>query len=158
MPLRSWYNCGTNHFHQADFCLAEMKKPTVLSNKCSTAWSCAEDQIFVGFLRKKSSEQDFEYLYWTISKTLFWNLFTCKGTYMIDWVGWVSVWASVHAWETLIYLIYTRITHVNESCHTLMYACIHNRCIDTNTHTYISIHTHTHVSDVYIQTHTRIHV
>ena len=50
-PIRCWYNCGTNHFHQADFCLAEMKKPTVLSNNWSNAWSCAEDQIFVGFLR-----------------------------------------------------------------------------------------------------------
>ena len=29
----------------------------------------------------------FRYLYWTITKILFWNLFTCKGTYMIDWVG-----------------------------------------------------------------------
>jgi len=48
-----------------------MKKPTVLSNKCSTAWSCAEDQIFVGFWRKKSSEQDFEYLYWTKVKYFF---------------------------------------------------------------------------------------
>ena len=46
MPFRSWYNYGTNHFHQADFCLAEMKKPTMLSNKGSTAWSCAENQIF----------------------------------------------------------------------------------------------------------------
>jgi len=53
-----WYK----YFHQADFCLAEMKKPTVLRNKCSTAGSCAEDQIFVGFSRNKSSEQDFEYL------------------------------------------------------------------------------------------------
>jgi len=35
----------------------------------------------------KSPEHDFKYLYWTISKTLFRNLFTCKGTYMIDWVG-----------------------------------------------------------------------
>jgi len=86
MPLRSWYNCGTNHFHQADFCLAEMKKPTVLSNKCSSALSCAEDQMFVEFLREKSSEQDFEYLYWTISKILFWSAFTWKETYMIDWV------------------------------------------------------------------------
>jgi len=92
MPLRSWYNCGTNHFHQADFCLAEMKKPTVLRNKCSPAWSCAEDQIFVGFLRKKSSEKDFEYLYWTISKIICWNLFTWKGIYMIDWVG--RIWPS----------------------------------------------------------------
>jgi len=33
MPLPNWYNCGTNRFHKADFCLAEMKKPTVLSIK-----------------------------------------------------------------------------------------------------------------------------
>jgi hypothetical protein len=33
IPLQSWYNCGTNYFHQADFCLAEMKKPPVLSDK-----------------------------------------------------------------------------------------------------------------------------
>jgi len=26
MPLRSWYNCGTNHFHQADFCLADIEE------------------------------------------------------------------------------------------------------------------------------------
>jgi len=39
MPLRSWYNCGTNNFQQEDFCLIEMKKPTVLSNKCSKALS-----------------------------------------------------------------------------------------------------------------------
>ena len=32
-------------------------------------------------------EQNFKYLYWTMSKIKFWNLFTCKGTYMIDWVG-----------------------------------------------------------------------
>ena len=55
-----------------------MKKPTRLSNKTSNAWSCAEDQKF--------SEHDFKYLYWTISKMLSWNLFTCKGTYMTDWV------------------------------------------------------------------------
>jgi len=29
----------------------------------------------------------FKYLYCTISKILMWNLFTCKGTYMIDWRG-----------------------------------------------------------------------
>ena len=46
MPLRSWYNCGTNHFDQADFCLAEMREPTMLSIKRSTAWSGAENQIF----------------------------------------------------------------------------------------------------------------
>jgi len=47
----------------------------VESNKRSTAWSCAENQIF-----EKSSEQDFKYLYWTMSKILLWNLITCKGT------------------------------------------------------------------------------
>ena len=30
---------------RADFCLEEMKKPTMLSNKSSKAWSCAENQI-----------------------------------------------------------------------------------------------------------------
>ena len=35
MPLWNWYPAGTNHFGQADFCLAEMKKPTMLSNKSS---------------------------------------------------------------------------------------------------------------------------
>jgi len=64
-----------------------MKKPTMLSNKSSSAWSCAENQIFVGFLRIKSSEQDFKYLYWRISKILLWHVLTWKGIYMIDWVG-----------------------------------------------------------------------
>jgi len=73
MHLWSWLNSGTNHFNQADFCLPEMKKPTILSNKSDTALSCAEHQIFVGFLRINSSEQDFKYLYWTISKILLWN-------------------------------------------------------------------------------------
>ena len=34
----------------------------------------------------RSLEQDFKYLYWTISKILLWNLITWKGIYMIDWV------------------------------------------------------------------------
>jgi len=32
-------------------------------------------------------EHDIKYLYWTITKMLSWNIFTCKGTYMTDWVG-----------------------------------------------------------------------
>ena len=36
---------------------------------------------------QKSPELDFKYLYWRISKIFFWYLFTCMGTYMIDWVG-----------------------------------------------------------------------
>ena len=35
-----------------------------------------------------------KYFYWTISKLIFWNLLTCKGTYIIDWVaraGWIEL-------------------------------------------------------------------
>ena len=40
---------------------------------------------------QKSTEHDFKYLYWTISKTLFWNTSTCKGTYMmIGSGGWLN--------------------------------------------------------------------
>jgi len=46
MPLGNWYPAVKNHFNQADFCLSEMKKPTMWSNKSSTAWSCEENQIF----------------------------------------------------------------------------------------------------------------
>jgi len=38
----------------------EMKKPTRLSNKTSTAWSCTEDQIL-------EPEHDFEYFHWTMT-------------------------------------------------------------------------------------------
>ena len=72
---------------EANICLAEMKKPTMLSSISSTAWSCAENPIFFGFLRIKSSEKDFKYLYWRISKIRLWQMFTWKGIYMIDWVG-----------------------------------------------------------------------
>jgi len=36
MPLWNWNLAGTNNFHPTDFCRAEMKKPTMLSNKSST--------------------------------------------------------------------------------------------------------------------------
>jgi len=45
MPFRNWYTANTNHFRLTDFCQVEMKNPTRLSNKTSTAWSCVEDQI-----------------------------------------------------------------------------------------------------------------
>jgi len=41
----------------------------------------------IRFWRIKSPQHDLIYLYWTRSKMHFWDLFTCKGTYMIDWVG-----------------------------------------------------------------------
>jgi len=43
----------------------------------------------------KTPEHDFKYLYWTISKTLFGNPFTCKGTYMTDWVGRTAAMSSM---------------------------------------------------------------
>ena len=47
----------------------------------------------IRFWRIKCFEQDFKYLYWTISKIIIWNLFTREGTYIIDWVaraGWID--------------------------------------------------------------------
>jgi len=41
----------------------------------------------IRFLRIKSSEQDFVYLYCTISKILLCNPFTWNGIFKIDWVG-----------------------------------------------------------------------
>jgi len=67
MPLRSGHNCCTNHFHQADFCLAEMKKPTMLRVIVVVPHDFVRR---IRFLRIKSSEQDFKYLYVTISKKL----------------------------------------------------------------------------------------
>jgi len=64
----------------------------------------------------KSRENDFKYLCWTISKILSANLFTCKRTYMTDWVGRsrrvygstfiVEVDCTVHpiAWALWLYL------------------------------------------------------
>jgi len=37
MHLGNWYTAGTHNFHPTDFCQAEMKKPTMSSNKSSTA-------------------------------------------------------------------------------------------------------------------------
>ena len=129
MHVWSWLNSGTNHFNQADFCLPEMKKPTILSNKSDTALSCVEHQIFVGFLRINSSEQDFKYLYWTISKILFWDLFTWKGIYMIDWVGRIRL----H-----LYSSHTQLEPANGSHHMALlkwwsvhtFECQEHRCWD----------------------------
>jgi len=44
----------------------------------------------IRFWRIKSFEQDFKYLYWTISKIIIWNLFTSKGTYWVARAGWIE--------------------------------------------------------------------
>jgi len=45
MPFQTWYTVNRNHFLLTDFCQTEIKNITGLSNKPSTASSCAEDQI-----------------------------------------------------------------------------------------------------------------
>jgi len=37
MPFQIWYTANTNHFRLTDFCQAEIKNITGLSNKPSTA-------------------------------------------------------------------------------------------------------------------------
>jgi len=57
MPLVSWYPASTHHFHPTDFCRAEMKEPTMLSNK-----AVPHDLLRrIRFWRIKSSEQDFKF-------------------------------------------------------------------------------------------------
>jgi len=36
MPFQNWYTANTNHFRLTDFCQAEMKNTTGLSNKHRT--------------------------------------------------------------------------------------------------------------------------
>ena len=86
MPLRNWYNCGTKHFKLTINMVVRWKLKTQLEWVIEPV---PHDLVRrIRFWRIKSPEQDLKYLYWTISKILFWNLFTCKATYMIDWVGW----------------------------------------------------------------------
>ena len=83
MPSRHWYTASTNHFQ--------------LTDSVSWKWKTQPDWVIkpvthdlvwrIRFWRIKSPEHDCKYLYWTISKILPTNLFTCKGTYMTDWVG-----------------------------------------------------------------------
>ena len=81
MPLRNWYNQNIS------------TRPWWSGGNEKSNWTRVIKPVphnlvrRIRFWRIRSSEQDFKYLYWTISKILFWNVSTCKGTYMIDWVG-----------------------------------------------------------------------
>jgi len=68
----------------------------------------------IRFWRIKSSEQDCKLLYWTISKILFWNLFTSQWTSIIHWVEWLH-YTRYTTPVTLHPLHYTRYT----TCNTL---------------------------------------
>jgi len=71
MFLRSWYLNGTKYF-----------RPTILVGwkwRSQLGWvikPVLHDLVRrIRFWKIKSPEQDFQYLYWTMSKILFWNLF-----------------------------------------------------------------------------------
>ena len=138
MPLRNWYNWGTKHFHRT----------SVVCWK----WKTQLDRVIkpephdlvrrIRFWRIKSLEYDFKYLYWTIRKILFWNLFTCKGTYMMDWVGW-------HNWDTTYdsWLINIKCaTTTYDSCNAQQHSAVSCICIHVYIyiceHIYICMHRH----------------
>ena len=75
----------------------------------------------------KSSEHDFRYLYWTISKILSANLFTCKGTNTTDWVGQRLINGLINLWHLCHRLIYHTWVMIYDTsvidqhwCHTVM--------------------------------------
>jgi len=94
------------------------EKPTGLSNITSTAKSCAEDQIL------ENSILGTRFLIFVLNdiQILFWNLFTSKWAFIIDWVGLICniytyiymyilkysctrVYKYIYMW-TYIYIIY----------------------------------------------------
>ena len=86
MPFQNWYTANTNNF--------ELTDSVSWKSKRQLGWviNIVQHNLVrrIRFWKIKSERKDFKCLYWTISKIIFWNLFTCKGTYMIDWVGRIS--------------------------------------------------------------------
>jgi len=110
MPLRHWYNCGTKHFHQTSVVWWKWKTQLGWVIK-----PVPHDLVRrIRFWRIKSPEQDFKYLYWTISQVLFWNISTCKGTYIyrligIDWLGRAGLALSMYLCVYIYVYMYTYI-------------------------------------------------
>jgi len=71
MSFWSWCLAGTKH---SDIDQVEINNSTMLTNHTSTQNLVRRIRSW----RTKSSGQDFECVYWTISIILFWNLFTSK--------------------------------------------------------------------------------
>jgi len=68
---------GTNS--NPDFGLIWIWSSTSISNSSSMERVVPHNLVRrIRFWRIKCLEQDFKYLYWTISKSIFWNLFTCR--------------------------------------------------------------------------------
>jgi len=142
MPLQNWYNCGTNHFEQTSVVLWKWKTQPAWVIKPVT-----HDLVRrIRFGEQKSPEHDFKYLYWTISKMLSWNVFTCEGTYMTDWVGRICIYIYVHIYICIYIYIHTCIyMYMHILVH--MHICEH---MHTHTHTniwhlYTCIHVYTYI-------------
>jgi len=82
MPLRNWYTANTNHFKLTDSVTWKWKTQPDWVIKPVRNILCGGSDSW----EQKSPENDFKNLYWTVSKILSGNLFTCKGTYTTDWV------------------------------------------------------------------------
>ena len=125
MPLRNWYNCGTKHFHQTSVVWWKWKPQLNWVIK-----PVPHDLVRrIRFWRIKSPEHDFKYLYWAISKIRFWNLFTCMGTYMIDWVGRICIHIYIYIYiHTYIHIYIYMYTYIYTYINVYIYAYLTNIC------------------------------
>jgi len=107
-----------------------LRRQDTFWNRCnSLQYYTSAYLIFVGFFGTKSSEQDFTYLYWTMTKILFWDLFSCERTYMIDWVGRVNTVSLIKKADslqrTVTHTATHTATHCNAHCNTLQHTAMH---------------------------------
>ena len=81
-----WYTANTNLFRLTIFVTRKS------DNQLGWVIKLVHHNLVwrIRFLTIKSFEKDFEYLYWTISKIIIWNLFTSKGTSWVTRAGWIE--------------------------------------------------------------------
>jgi len=84
MPFQNWYTANTNHFRLTDSVMWKSKR------QLGSVINIVPHNLVrrIRFGQSNLREPDLKYLYWMISKMNLLNLFTRKGTYLIDWVGW----------------------------------------------------------------------
>jgi len=153
MPFQNWYTVNRNHFHLTDS--VRWKSKTQLGWEINIVPHNLVRRIRFG--QQNLQEQNFKYLYWTISKTIFLNLFTCKGTYMIDWVGRhdsrVSVIYTCDMTRRYEWFTCGTCPHVGHAHMWDMPTPMHRH---TNTQTHISKHANTNTHER-LQTHKHAH-
>jgi len=120
MPLQNWYNCGTKYFRLTSVVRRKWKNQLYWVIK-----PVPHDLVRrFRFWRIKSPEQDFKCLYWRIRKTFLWDLFSCKGTYMIDWVGRIGKVMYVLSDRQYTHRIYVSNVYSMYVLSILFYVCI----------------------------------